>query len=235
MALPKLNTVQYKVYVPGLKKEVSFRPYLVKEEKILMMAMESQDQGQILDAIKQVIGGCVSESIDVDKLAIFDIETIFLHLRAKSVGERISVGVKCEGPECTHSNDVDINLDDIELPVIGEDNIIKLTDTVGVTLRYPSFDDMRSLGNDAESIDGVMKLIIRCIENIFDEDAVYESADSTTKELTEFVEELNSEQFVEVSNFFETMPSLKYDMEFKCITCNHENKVELKGIQSFFT
>ena len=236
MALPQLNTVQYKVYVPGLAKEVTFRPYLVKEEKILMMAMESQDQNQILDAIKQVIKGCVIEDINVNKLAMFDVETIFLHLRSKSVGERITVQVKCALEECQGLNDNTIELDDIETPLLDGKNIIELTDDVGMTLRYPSFDDMKSLqGQEVESIETVMKLIIGCIENIYDADNVYDSKDSTKKELEDFVEGLNSQQFEKVSSFFESMPALKYDLEFKCIKCEHENKVELKGIQSFFT
>ena len=236
MALPKLNTAQYQVYVPGLQKEVSFRPYLVKEEKILMMALESQDQKQVLNAIKMVISGCVVENINVNKLAMFDVETIFLHLRSKSVGERINIQIKCSSEECKALNDAEIELDDIEPPVIGDDNIIKLTDEVGMTLRYPSFDDMKSLDTEkAESIESVMALIIQCIDNIYDENDVYPAQDSSKQELIDFVEGLNSAQFEQVSNFFEEMPALKYDLEFKCNTCNHENKVELKGIQSFFT
>ena len=235
MALPQVNSSRYSVFVPGLNKEVEFRPYLVKEEKILMMAMESSDQKQILGAIKDVIEACVFDNINVNNLAVFDLEVLFLHLRAKSVGEKINVNVKCQDEECQLESPIEINLDDIKAPVIEkDDNVVMLSDDIGMTLRYPSFEDIQRFDPEyLEKIDGIMELLVLCIENIFDTEEVYEN--SSDKEKMEFIENLNTDQFQTISKFFDGMPSLKHDIEFTCVKCEKENKVELKGIQSFFT
>ena len=235
MALPQVNSSRYTVFVPGLGKEVEFRPYLVKEEKILMMAMESSDQKQILGAIKDVIEACVFDNINVNNLAVFDLEVLFLHLRAKSVGEKINVNVKCQDEECQLESPIEINLDDIKAPVIEkDDNVVMLSDDIGMTLRYPSFEDIQRFDPEyLEKIDGIMELLVLCIENIFDTEEVYEN--SSDKEKMEFIENLNTDQFQTISKFFDGMPSLKHDIEFTCVKCEKENKVELKGIQSFFT
>ena len=235
MALPQINSSRYTVFVPGLNKEVEFRPYLVKEEKILMVAMESNDQKQILGAIKDVIQACVFDSINVNNLAVFDLEVLFLHLRAKSVGEKINVNVKCQDEECQLESPIEINLDDIKAPVIEkDDNVVMLSDDIGMTLRYPSFEDIQRFDPEyLEKIDGIMELLVLCIENIFDTEEVYEN--SSDKEKMEFIENLNTDQFQTISKFFDGMPSLKHDIEFTCVKCEKENKVELKGIQSFFT
>tara|TARA_B100000575_G_C23072602_1_gene617884 strand:- start:442 stop:1149 length:708 start_codon:yes stop_codon:yes gene_type:complete len=235
MALPQVNSSRYSVFVPGLNKEVEFRPYLVKEEKILMMAMESSDQKQILGAIKDVIEACVFDNINVNNLAVFDLEILFLHLRAKSVGERINVNMKCQGKDCGVETPIEIDLEDIKAPSIEpEDKIVMLSDEIGMTLRYPSFKDIQKFDPEyLEKIDGIMELLVLCIENIFDTEEVYEN--STNKEKMEFIENLNTDQFQTISKFFDGMPSLKHDVEFTCIKCEKENKVELRGIQSFFT
>lgn len=235
MALPQLNSSKYSVFVPGLDKEVQFRPYLVKEEKILMMAMESSDQKQILGAIKDVIEACVFDNINVNNLAVFDLETLFLNLRAKSVGERVNVNVRCQSEECNAETPVEVDLDEIEIPRIDpEDKIVMLTDDIGVTLRYPSFQDIQKFDPEyLEKIDGIMELLVLCIENIFDTEDVYE--ESSDKEKMEFIENLNTEQFQKIGTFFDGMPTLKHNLEWECPKCGNENKVELKGIQSFFT
>lgn len=234
MALPQLNNSKYSVFVPGLDKEVTFRPYLVKEEKILMIAMESNNQKQILGAIKDVIDACVFDDIDVNKLAVFDLEVLFLHLRAKSVGERISINVKCQDTECNFQSPVEVDLDDIKSPKItSDDKVVMLSEDIGLTLRYPSFEDIQRFDPEyLEKIDGIMELLVLCIDNIFDTEEVYE--DSSDKEKMEFIENLNTDQFQSISSFFDSMPSLKHDLEFTCAKCEKENKVELKGIQSFF-
>ena len=235
MALPQVNSSRYTVFVPGLGKEVQFRPYLVKEEKILMMAMESSDQKQILGAIKDVIEACVFDNIEVDNLAVFDLEVIFLHLRAKSVGERISVNMKCQEKDCGVESPIEIDLEDIKAPSIDpDDKIVMLSEDIGMTLRYPSFKDIQKFDPEyLEKIDGIMELLVLCIENIFDTEEVYEN--STNKEKMEFIENLNTDQFQTISKFFDGMPSLKHDVEFTCVKCEKDNKVELRGIQSFFT
>ena len=235
MALPQLNNARYEVVIPSTGQTVTYRPYLVKEEKVLMMAMESNDSKMIMNATSDVIKACVFEDLDLDKLAMFDIETLFIALRSKSVGESIDLAVKCE--ECDSRNDVQVSFDDIKAPEINEDNnIIMVTDSVGITLRYPSFKDISSIKpGSEESIDGALDLVVKCIDNIFDDDGVYDSKNETKKSLTDFVESLSSEQFIKLSNFFAETPSLAYDMEFECSQCKAKNVQELRGLQSFFT
>ena len=235
MALPQLNNARYEVTIPSTGQTVTYRPYLVKEEKILMMAMESNDSKMIMKATSDVIKACVYEDIDIDKLAMFDIETLFIALRSKSVGESIDLNIKCD--ECDAKNDLQISFDDIKMPEIDEDSkVIMVTDDVGITLRYPSFKDIGSMKpGTEESIEGAMNLVVQCIDNIFDDDGVYDAKNETKKSLTDFVESLNNEQFVRLSEFFQDTPSLSYDMTFECVSCKHKNVQELRGLQSFFT
>ena len=237
MALPQLNSARYQVYVPGLQKEVSFRPYLVKEEKILMMAMESNDQKQILAAVSDIIEACVFDDIDVKKLAVFDVEYLFINLRQKSVGEGINVSMKCSDEDCSTENNVEVDLDKIDIPKINkEDNIIMLNDDVGITMRYPSFKDISQFKpEELEKIDGIMSLLKLCVVNIFDSDNVHETSDISKKELDDFIDGMNSEQFSKLGGFFQDMPSLKTNLEFNCIKCGKENITEVRGLQSFFT
>lgn len=232
MALPQLNTAKYTTTIPSLDKEVTFRPYLVKEEKILMIAMESQDNKQIIRAIKDVIKACVFDDINVEKLAMFDIEAIFLALRSKSVGEKVDVRLKCS--KCEQLTDVNIDLDEITLPTGSIDPIIKLTDDVGVTMRYPSINDVEGMDQQG-GVEEMMKIISVCIENIFDADNVYSSGSFSDKELNDFIDGLNSSQFQKISKFFEDLPAITHNVKFNCVSCNEKNDVELKGIASFFT
>ena len=235
MALPQLNSARYETTIPSLGKTISYRPYLVKEEKILMLALESQDQKMIMRAIKDVIELCTFDDINVNKLAVFDIECLFLALRSKSVGESIDLNIKCD--KCDSRNDVQISFDDIKQPVVNDEKrVIMVTDDVGITLRYPSFKDVSLIKpGDDESIEGAMNLVVQCIDNIFDDDGVYDAKNETKKSLTDFVESLNNEQFIRLSDFFQSSPSLSYDMEFNCVSCKEPNVQELRGLQSFFT
>ena len=235
MALPQLNTSRYNVYVPGLGKEVSFRPYLVKEEKILMIAMESNDQKQILGAITDIIKSCVFDDINVDNLAVFDVELLFIHLRQKSVGEGINVSLKCS--ECDTSNQADVDLDLIEVPVITDDDkTVMLNDDVGVTMRYPSFKDIKKFKpEELEKAEGIIALMKECIVNIFDGENIHEKSDITKKELDDFIDGMNSTQFTTLAGFFNEMPTLKTDLSFTCTNCGHENVHEVRGLQNFFT
>ena len=235
MALPKLNSVKYDLFLPGLGKTVEFRPYLVKEEKILMMALESQDQKQILNAVVDIIDACVFDDIDVKKLAVFDVELLFITLRSKSVGEGVYINMKCS--ECETENPVSIALDEINVPTVdNESKTLMITDNVGVTLRYPSFQDVqKQKPEEMETMDGVLKLLASCIETIFDAEEVHDTKDLKQSEVLEFVEQMNNNQFQSISEFFNDMPSLRSVVHFKCANCGHENEIELRGIQSFFT
>lgn len=234
MALPVLNAAKYKTIVPSLGKEVEYRPYLVKEEKILMIAMESQDQQQILGAIKDVISSCVYDDLNVNQLTMFDLEALFLKLRSKSVGESTEVKAKCE--ECDHEHKELIRFDDIKMPVMDSGNTtIKLTAEVGLTLSYPKVGDIGKHQSDKlESLDGIMEVLIDCIESIYDADNVYPARDSKREELKDFIDSLNSDQFTKLTSYFETIPALKYELEYKCEECGHDNKIVLSGLQSFF-
>lgn len=235
MALPQLNSVKYDLFLPGLGKTVEFRPYLVKEEKILMMALESQDQKQILSAVVDIIDACVFDDIDVKKLAVFDVELLFITLRSKSVGEGVDINMKCS--ECETENPVSIALDEINVPTVDhESKTLMITDNVGVTLRYPSFQDVqKQKPEEMDTMDGVLKLLASCIETIFDAEEVHDTKDLKESEVLEFVEQMNNNQFQSISEFFNDMPSLRSVVHFKCANCKHENEIELRGIQSFFT
>ena len=182
MALPKVNTAKYEMVIPSTGLAVKYRPYLVAEEKILMIAMESGDQKQILNAIRDVINACVEGDFNTDDLAMFDIETIFLNLRAKSVGEGIDVNIECQQEGCNESIQQHINVEDIKLPVVDEDRkIIQITSDIGITLKYPSFEDIKALGeDDMENIEGIMKLVKVCLDTIFTEDEVFEASSLRT-------------------------------------------------------
>jgi len=233
--LPKLDSPTYQLKVPSTGESVSYRPYLVKEEKILMMAMESNDTNQMMDAVKNVIRSCTSDSIDVSALAMFDIEYIFTQLRAKSVGETSSIKVKCS--ECDASNEVDVNLEKVRVDVPESDiKTVPLTDTVGVSLRYPSVDAMlKAQADESKSdVDRVFDLITACIDSIYSGDEVFDAREQSPKELKEFIESLNTKQFNEVRDFIETIPSASIDVEFMCMSCSQHNSFEVKGLGNFF-
>ena len=236
MALPELNTARYEMVIPSTGQTVSYRPYLVKEEKILMMAMESDNNKVIMDATVDVIKSCIYDDFDVDELAMFDIETIFLELRSKSVGEKIDLKLKCDDEKCDVLNNVAINFDDIERPVVNDDeNKIMLTDTVGCVMKYPSMKSMNEL-NDVKDNDAdqAMNMVLACIDAIFDEDNVYPAENESKKSLQSFVDSLSTVQFMKLSDFFRDMPGLKHDIEYTC-DCGKVQTQTLRGLSSFFT
>ncbi len=233
MALPKLDSSRFETVIPSTGQRITYRPYLVKEEKILMMAMETSDQKQIVRATKDIIKSCVFDDIDVNKLAVFDVEHMFLELRSKSVGETINLKVKCES--CEAMNDQTVDFSDINVDVPESNNTIMITDTVGLTMRYPSFDDVSAIEtNNDETVETAFSIIQACIENIFDEEEVYLAKDEGPKKIREFVESMSSSQFVKIQDFFENMPALKSVIEYECSSCGAHNKTELRGLQSFF-
>ena len=235
MALPKLDLPRHKTALPSSGQEVIMRPYLVKEEKLLLLALESQDPEQIALAIKTLIENCIETELDMENLAGFDIEKLFLELRGISVGETIALNAKCQS--CEHQNEVSLDIKDVKMTDYNpEDRIIKLTESVGVTMNYPTATILSKIDPEKlETIEGIMDLIIACVNNIFDDENVYEAKDDNEEEIKSFIEGLTTEQFKKVGQFFRAMPMLAYDMEFTCEKCQFENKVELRGLQSFFT
>lgn len=233
MALPVLNTAKYEVVIPSTNKAVMYRPYLVKEEKVLMIALESNDQKQIMRALKDVVNSCV-EDVNPNELTTFDLEYLFMMLRGKSVGENININVKCK--ECDSSTPYNMSLDDINPPVLVEtvDNKVMLNDDVGITLKYPVLEDIEALAS-ADENDDMFELIGACIDTVFTKDDVFRMADESKAERIKFVESLNSEQFGSMTKFFESIPAMNALINFNCIHCQAKNEVELKGLQSFFT
>jgi len=233
MALPKLESSKYTTILPSTGMPIDYRPYVVKEEKILMIAMESKDQKQIVKALTDVIGACVY-NVDVKKLAMFDIETLFLKLRAKSVGENVELKLKCT--KCEEVHITDINLDDVTIKnAVKEECTVMLTPTVGIQLRYPSVYDLEKYDEATlATIDGVVSLITDCTEQIFTESDVYTTENEGRAEIQDFIDNLSSKQFMLLTNFLRDMPVLTHDIAFNCESCGTLNKLNLKGIQSFF-
>ena len=238
MPLPKIATPSYTLEIPSLKKEIKYRPFLVKEEKILIIAMESEDSKQIAEAVKTVISNCIlTKGIKVDQLATFDIEYLFLNIRGKSVGETVDILITCPDDGVTQVP-MSINLDDIKIS-ISEDHSrdIKLDDNLTLRLKYPSMKEFikTNFGSDFNmSVDDTFDLILSCIEQVYSEEESWAASDCTSKELSEFIEQLTSSQFKEVEKFFSTMPKLSHTLKVKNPNTNVESEVLLEGLSSFF-
>jgi hypothetical protein len=233
MALPKLVSSKHTLVVPSTKESIEYRPYLVKEEKILMMAFESKDQSQMITALRDTIAGCTEGKIKVDNLTMFDLEYIFLKLRTKSVGENTKLKVKCI--KCETPNEVNIDLSSVN--VVGEIKPtakIELTDTVGVMLKYPTVKGLYRQLNSLNEANSALAAIASAIESIYDADNVYPAENESEKSILEFIESLTSDQFKKIVSFFDDMPKLKHDIDFTCTHCKEENKIAVEGLQNFF-
>lgn len=238
MPLPKISTPTYELEIPSLKKSVKYRPFLVKEEKVLIIAMESEDPKQIAEAVKTVINNCIlTRGIKVEQLATFDIEYLFLNIRGKSVGETVDVLITCPDDGKTQVP-VSINLDDIQINVDKKHSRdIKLDDNLTLRMKYPSMNEFikSNFGNDFNmSVDDTFSLIVSCMEQVYNEEESWSASDCTQKELSEFIEQLSSKQFKEVENFFSTMPKLSHTLKIKNPNTEVESEVLLEGLSSFF-
>lgn len=231
MPLPVLETTTYNLVVPSTKKKLKYRPFLVKEEKILLIAQESESENQILQAVKDIIESCTFSKIDANKIPMYDLEYIFLKIRSKSVGEVISFQLKCE--ECGEYNKVELNLEDVEVQFPDEeiDPNIELTDSVGVTLKPINLSDVtRAKGKDA-----ISEALISSIDSIYDSDNVYSASTCSKKELETFVDSLTHQHLEKIQKYLLNQPTLKHTIEYTCEKCGHKNSYELSGLQSFFT
>ena len=238
MPLPKIATPVYTLEIPSLKKEIKYRPFLVKEEKILIIAMESEDTKQIANAVKTVISNCIlTKGIKVDNLATFDIEYLFLNVRGKSVGETVDVLITCPDDGKTQVP-VSINLEEIKVNVNEKHSRdIKLDENLTLRMKYPSMQEFikTNFGNNLNvSVDDTFDMICSCIEQIYNAEESWSSSDCTKKELTEFLEQLTTNQFKQIELFFETMPKLSYVMNLKNPNTDVESEVVLEGLTSFF-
>ena len=238
MPLPKIATPTYELVLPSSDRKIKYRPFLVKEEKILIIAMESEDQKQITNAIKSVINNCIlTRGIKVDKLSTFDIEYLFLNIRGKSVGENVEVLITCPDDEKTQVP-VMIPLDEIKVQKHPDhDKDIKLDDNLTLRMKYPSLSEFIKSNFDLTGNIGVEEsfdLIISCIDQIYNEEESWTSADCTKKEMVEFLDQLNSKQFKEIENFFDTMPKLSHTVKVTNPETKVKSDIVLEGLSSFF-
>ena len=238
MPLPKIATPTYELELPSTGQNISYRPFLVKEEKVLVIALESEDNKQITTAIKAVLKNCIlTKGIKVELLPTFDIEFLFLNIRGKSVGEELEVNIICPDDGKTEVP-VTINLDDIEIKKDEKHtNKIKLDNTIMMEMKYPSLDQFIKNNfdfNDKNAMDQSFDLIATSIDKIYTEDEVWATADCTKKEVKEFLESMNSSQFKEIESFFETMPKLSHTIKVTNPKTKVEGEVVLEGLASFF-
>lgn len=242
MALPKLDVPIYEVEVPSNKKKIRFRPFTVKEEKLFLMASQSDDYETVTKTIVQVLNNCILDDVQVETIPMFDLEYLFLNLRARSIGEVVQLSYKCnnqvqdesgESKTCNNVVNIDVNLLDIKPTETNIQNKIELTDKLGVVMKLPNLDLLEKIESKDE-FDVVIELIIECIDYIYDEENIYYAKDSTKEELMEFLDSFQSKDLEKLKDFFDTLPKITKDIEFKCNKCGYHENLKLEGIQNFF-
>ena len=247
MGLPTITVPQYELTIPSSGKQVKYRPFLVKEEKILLLAMESEDATQIINATKSIIENCIYDNIHVDEMPMFDMEYIFLQLRGKAKGEIIDLKYKC--PKCDGEIPVSINIDDVNISTAdNHTKDIKLTDDLGVMMKYPTLQlqaKIEQLTKETNKIDALFNTVAHSIDYIYDKETTYPSKDHTDQEMITFIESLPDNHFQKLSNFFETAPALKHEVKLHCKhkvkgkgkekkECGYKEPMKLEGLASFF-
>ena len=236
MALPKLTTPTYELEIPSTDEKIKYRPFLVKEEKILMMAMESKSSADITQAVKDIVMECTFNKVKIDDMPMFDVEYIFLNVRSKSVGEVSKLKLLCPDDGKTYA-DVEVNLSEVKVQV-GDDhtNKIDLGNGMGMIMKYPTIDSFKESGIKDINPSNMLEVISTCILQIYEEEGkkVYDTKDQTKKEVTDWIEQLNTKQFKDVQNFFETMPKLKHEITIKNPKTKKESKIMLNGLNDFF-
>ena len=232
MALPRIDTPTYQLTLPSTQQKIDFRPFLVREQKIIMMAQESQDEKQMVRAMSDLVTSCTFNKFDVNKLPIFDVEYMFLKIRGKSIGETVELNLMCPDDGETQVP-TKINLEEIEVSMtVGHSNMIDITDNIKLQLRYPIYSDATQVGGLDQS-DGVFKLLTRCIDKIIYGDQEYNRVDITDKEIEEFIDQLNTDQFNNIVEFFNTMPKLRHVVQITNPKTKVKSEVVLEGLQSF--
>lgn len=240
MALPKIDTPVYELTLPLSKKQIKFRPFLVKEQKNLLMAIEADDSETIERNIKQVLHNCtLSENVIIDKLPVLDVEYYFLNLRARSVGEVVENKYICnnevDGVKCGNKMDVAFNLLDIQVESNPEfSDVIQLTNNISIKLKYPEFSVMEKVNDKNNTVDLAFRMIVESIEYVFDGDQYYYAEETPEKELTDFIESLNSQQFDKIEKFFQNLPKLNKKVDMKCSKCGYDHSIVVEGLENFF-
>ena len=238
MPLPKLNTPTYELTLPSSNRKVKYRPFLVKEEKILLIAMESEDEKEMQNAVKQILKNCIlTRGISVDKLAVFDIEYLFLNIRGKSVGEEITLNIVCPDDEKTEV-EVAVNVEDVKIQKSDKhDPVIQLNDQVGIVMKYPSmemFVKNNITGDNTQKVDTIFDMTIDCISQVVEGEDVLEAKSFSKKEMLEFVETFDTQQFQKIQDFFETMPKLSHTVDVTNPNTGVKSQVVIEGLASFF-
>ena len=239
MALPKINMApKYSMTVPSTGEEVMFRPFLVKEEKVLMMAMETGDNKSSLTAIMDVIKSCVDADIDENDVTAFDVEYMFLQLRAKSIGETSKIGTACE--QCNHEQMIVVPLNDIQVKQPSEPlpDVIELTKDISIKMKWPSYRNLIDAGVEPEKLnelDSVFKLIALCIDSVMTPEEQMKLSDESEEDQQEFLESLNSEQFTKIKEYVQNIPTVRYDVSVDCDGCGAKIEKPLTGIANFFS
>lgn len=238
MALPMSNTPVYNLEIPSSGKQIKYRPFLIKDEKALMIAQQSEDSQVMVDTLRDVIKSCIKDQdVNVNEFATFDLEYVFTQIRAKSVGENVELFLKCD--TCEDEKAVtQVNLDLTQLKVEKDPahtNKISLYDDVGITLKYPTLELVKRLENiDANNIEQMFNIVVECIDYVYTNDTVFHAKEQTKEELLDFLNNMTTDQFAKVQNFFETMPRLKKEISYNCPVCDKKHDKVLEGLNSFF-
>ena len=238
MALPSLSVPEFETTIPSSGRKIRFRPFLVKEEKLLFIALETKDQKETIRAVTKLLKNCILDDVDIFKLASFDFEYLFLQLRSKSVGEISNLEITHdESNECKHRTKVAINLQQVKPPKIEDDSSknIMITDTIGIRFNYPSIDALEymiSLG-EISDFERVLKMVEKCIDCIFDGEQLYDTFEP--RELEKFIGDMNQKQFEKVAEFFANLPMLEHKITWKCEKCGKDDFVNVRGLQNFFS
>ena len=237
MALPRLDVPIYELVIPSTDEKIKFRPFLVKEEKILLIAMESGKSEDMLQSVKDIVDECTFNKLKLGEMPMFDVEYLFLNIRAKSVGEVSKLKVLCQDDMKTYAN-VEIDLNEVQVEVDGDihSNKIELTDEMGVIMKYPTIDSFTKNGIKNITAVNMIDVIASCVEQVYDKkgEEVYDSKDSTQAEIIDFVEQLNTTQFQKIQKFFDTMPRLQHTITVKNPKTKVESEVTLTGLNDFF-
>lgn len=230
--LPKLSVPKYKIKIPSTSEEIEFRPFLVKEEKILIIAMEQGEDKDKLNAIQEIVSECTFGKVSGDETPLFDIEYLFLNLRAKSKGEIVNVSYKC--PECGEATEFEIDLTKIQCKKPKKNsNKVLLDGDIGIAFKYPSIKSLENVNTQEKDTNQIFSMITNSIDYIYDKEQIYKSTDHTEEQLNEFIEELSHENFQKVQKFFEEIPKVNYKLDFKCSHCSFEKEMMVEGLQNF--
>ena len=232
--LPIIATPKYEMNVPSTGQTITYRPYVVKEEKVLLIAMETQSDTAIENAVTDMIKLCVETPIKINELTNFDVEYIFVTLRSKSVGEGIKVRPKCN--ECDTENETSIDLEKIRVKNLEEqvDKHVKITDDISVDIQWPTIKNKLTQAERKTETDMIINMAAKCLDVIYSGEEILNAKDSSMKDRVAFIESLSSDHFAKIVEIISEAPNLSYDLEFKCINCGTENKIELNGLADFF-